>query len=143
MTRTRFMTVLGRGGVRLAKQLIDFLGKRQPFRDQGGTMCALADSLCAADKRQEASFYYQKARKVGEAHGFFSVECKACLGLGQEKILEGYNEEGLDLLRNALAASRLSENEGFRTFELPVLRSLIDAVFLTKAIDEVVRTLNP
>ena len=81
--------------------------------------------------------YHHKARKVGEAHGFFSVECRACLGLGQDKIVEGCIEEGLDLLRNALAASRLSEHEGFSTWELPVLESLIDALFRTEAIDEV------
>jgi len=128
--------------IRLAEQLIDRLGKRQRFRDQGEEMCALAINLRAAGRGQEASLYFQKARKVGEAHGFFSVECRACLGLGQEKMEEGCNEEGLDLLRNALAASRLSENTGFRTYELPVLRSLIEALYLTEAIDEVERTLN-
>ena len=87
--------------------------------------------------------YYQKARKVGEAHAFFSVECRACLGLGREKMVEGCNEEGFDLLRNALAASRLSENEGFSTFELSVLQSLIDALLLTEGIDEVERSFNP
>jgi len=129
--------------IRLSEQLIDLLGKMQRFRDQGEAMCDLASSLCAAGKRQEASLYYQKARKVGEAHGFFSVECRACLGLGQDKIVEGCNEEGLDLLRNALAASRLSENTGFRTWELNVLCSLIEALFLTEAIDEVERSSNP
>jgi hypothetical protein len=128
---------------RLAEQLIDFLGKRQRFRDQGEEMCILAFTLRAAGKGQEASLYYQKARKVGEANGFFSVECRACLGLGKEKIDEGCTEEGLDLLRNALAASRLSENEGYRTFELPVLRELIKALFLADAIDEVERSFNP
>ena len=125
--------------IRLGEQLIDFLGKMQRFRDQGEQMCNLADSLRRAGKGQEASLYFQKARKVGEAHGFFSVECSACLGLGEDKMMEGCNEEGLDLLRNALAASRLSENEGFKTFELPVLQELIDALFLTEAIDEVER----
>jgi hypothetical protein len=129
--------------IRIGQQLIYFLGKGQRFRDQGEEMCALAESLHVAGKRQEASLYYQKARKVGEAHGFFSVECRACLGLGREKLKEGRHEEGLDLLRNALAASRLSENEGFSTWELPVLYALIDALFLTEAIDEVERTINP
>ena len=123
--------------IRLTEQLIDLLGKRQRFRDQGEEICALADSLRAAGKRQEASLYYQRARKVGEAHGFFSVECRACFGLGREKLEEGRHEEGLDLLRNALVASRLSENEGLSTWERPVLRSLIEALFLTEAIDEV------
>ena len=126
--------------IRLAEQLIDFLGKRQRFRDQGEAMCDLADDLRWAGRGQEASSYYQKARKVGEAHGFFSVECRACLGLGRDKMGEGCHEEGLNLLRNALAASRLSENKGWSTCELPVLRELIDALFLTEAIDEVERT---
>ena len=127
---------------RLWKKLIDLLGKRQRFRDQGEAICALADRLHAAGRRQEASLHFQKARKVGEAHGFFSVECMACLGLGREKMKEGCNEEGLDLLRNALAASRLSENKGFSTYELPVLYELIEALFRTEAIDEVERPLN-
>ena len=105
-------------------------------------MCALANCLHAAGRGPEASVYLQKARKVGEAHGFFSVECRACLGLAQDKLDEGCNEEGLDLLRNALAASRLSENEGVGTFELPVLNCLMDTLFRTKAIDEVEQTLN-
>jgi hypothetical protein len=129
--------------MRLGEQLIDLLGKRQRFRDQGEEMCSLAANLSEAGKQQEAFLCYQKARKVGEAHGFFSVECMACLGLGEEKMVEGCNEEGLDLLRNALAASRLSENEGYSTCEIPVLQSLINALFLTEAIDEVERTLNP
>jgi hypothetical protein len=129
--------------IRLEEQLIDFLGEMQLFRDQGEEMCALASTLRAAGKRQESSLTYQKARKVGEAHGFFSVECEACLGLGRQKIVEGCNEEGLDLLRNALAASRLSENEGRRTCELPVLRTLIRALFLAEAIVEVERKLQP
>jgi len=129
--------------IRLSKQLVDLMGKRQRFRDQGEQMCTLASTLSVAGKQQEASLYYQKARKVGEAHGFFSVERSACLGLGEEKMKEGCNEEGLDLLRNALVASRLSENTGFRTREISVLHSLIDALFLTEAIDEVGRTLHP
>ena len=128
---------------KLGEQLIDLLGKIQRFRDQGEEMCNLATFLSEAGKQQEASLYYQKARKVGEAHGFFSVECRACLGLGREKIVEGCNEEGQHLLRNALAASRLSENEGILSYQLPVLHELIDALFLTEAIDEVERSLNP
>jgi hypothetical protein len=129
--------------IRLEEQLIDLLGKRQRFRDQGEAMCALANSLCMAGKQQESSLYYHKARKVGEAHGFFSVECRACLGLGQDKFDEGCTEEGLDLLRNALAAVPLSEHEGYSTWEFPVLRSLIDALLLTEGIDEVERSFNP
>ena len=128
---------------RIGEEMIDLLGKMQCFRDQGEEMCDLAQILFAAGKPLEASLKYQKARKVGEAHGFFSVECGACFGLGEEAMMEGRHEEGLDLLRNALAASRLSENDGFSTFELPVLRSLINALFLTEAIDEVERPLNP
>jgi len=127
----------------LGKQLIDLMGKRQRFRDQGEEMCQVASILSGVGKQQEASLYYHKARKVGEAHGFFSVECRACLGLGQEAMREGRYEEGLDLLRNALTASRLSENEGLSAWELPVLESLIDALFLAEAIDEVERSFNP
>jgi len=47
--------------------------------------------------------YYNRARDIGEAHGLFSVECVTCLGLGHIAMNDGRAEEGLDLLRNALA----------------------------------------
>jgi len=123
--------------IRLGEDLVALLGKMERFRDQGKAMCDLATTFNQVDKRQEAAEYYQKARKVGEAHGFFSVECRACLGLGNAAMFEGRDEEGLDLLRNALAALPLSEDEGLNTWELHVLSSLIDALFKTHAVAEV------
>ena len=123
--------------VRLQDRRIALLGNMERFRDQGEEMCDAGDHLEDAGKRQEAAWYFQRARDVGAAHGFFSVECKACLGLGSFAMGEGRHEEGLDLLRNALAASSLRENENDTDMELSVLRELTDALFLTHAIDEV------
>jgi len=123
--------------ISLGEQRVDLLGKMQRFRDQGEMMCALAGNLIDVGKRKEAAEYYQKARKVAEAHGFFSVECTACLGLGEQAVEDGRNEEGLDLMRNALAAVPLSEHEGTDPSEIPVLDSLIGALFKTHALDEV------
>jgi hypothetical protein len=50
---------------------------------------------------------------------------------------EGRLEEGADLLRNALAASSLREDEDDTYMELEVLVQLIDALFWTHAFDEV------
>ena len=47
--------------------------------------------------------YYNRARDVGQAHGFFSVECSSCLGLGKIAMDDGRAKEGLGLMRNALA----------------------------------------
>ena len=123
--------------IRLGEDLVALLGKMERFRDQGEAMCDLANPLNQLGKRQEAAEYFQKARKVGEAHGFFSVECRACLGLGDKAMREGRDEEGLDLLRNALAASPLSEEEETTVWELPVLHRLIDALFERHAVAEV------
>ena len=90
-----------------------------------------------AGKVQKAAGFFQRARDVGAAHGFFSVECKACHGLGHRALDEGRHEEGLDLLRNALAASSLRENENDNIMELQVLAQLTDALFLEHEIDEV------
>jgi len=123
--------------IRLGEQRVDLLGKMQRFRDQGEEICGIANNLNRAGKRKDAAEYYQKARKVGEAHGFFSVECKACLGLGQQAMRDGRTEEGLDLMRNALAAVPLSEHEGTDLWGISVLSSLIEALFKTHAVDEV------
>jgi hypothetical protein len=106
------------------------------FRDQGETMCNAASHLRFAGKDTEAAAYFQRARDVGAAHGFFSVEGKACLGLGNRAIEEGRHAEGVDLLHNALAASSLREDENDRGMELEVLSEFTDALFLTHAIDE-------
>jgi len=123
--------------VRLQDRRIELLGNMERFRDQGDEMCEAAAHLVDAGKVQEAAGYFQRARDVGAAHGFFSVECSACRGLGRMAIREGRHEEGLDLLRNALAASSLRENEDDTAMELHVISNLVGALFLTHGIDEV------
>jgi len=123
--------------VRLQKRRIELLDNIKRFRDQGEAMCDAADYLVIVGQRQEALEYFQRARDVGAAHGFFSVECKACLGLGRLAVLEGRHEEGADLLRNALAASSLREDEDDTHMELHALRQLTKALFVTHGIDEV------
>ena len=121
---------------RLQDRRIELLGNIERFRDQGGAMCNAAHHLVVAGKVQEAAGYFPRARDVGAAHGFFSVECKTCLGFGRLAIEEGRTEEGLDLLRNALAASSLREDENDHIIELQVLHQLTEALFLTQGIDE-------
>ncbi|KAJ1479951.1 hypothetical protein T484DRAFT_1901930 [Baffinella frigidus] len=120
---------------RLEKLRIVVLGKMERFRDQGIAMCLAAESLLWLEKRKEASTLFQKARDVGAAHGFFSVECKACEGLGQLAVKQGRHEEGVDLLRNALAAAPLNENDDPH-LELRVLEKFIEALIFTNRIDE-------
>ena len=88
--------------VRLETRRGEVLGRMQRFRDQGQSMCGIAEQLHILGKTQEAAGYFQRARKLGEAHGFFLLECESCLGLGQLARVEGRDEEGLELLRNAL-----------------------------------------
>jgi len=122
--------------VRLETRLVEVLGKMQRFRDQGTTLCIVADHLLFLGKRQEAEGYFQRARKVAEAHGFFSVECAACLGLGNLAMTGGREEEGLELLRNALVCVPLFEEDA-TNMELNVLHFFAHALFDTHAIDEV------
>ena len=49
---------------------------------------------------------------------------------------EGRHEEGVDLLRNALAALPLCEGEPDSSNELNILSGLIRALFITDTIDE-------
>jgi len=121
---------------RLKERRVELLGKLPRFRDQGDLICDLASNLLRADKHEEVERYFQRARKIGAAHGFFSVESKACLGLGQLAIQQEREEEGLDLMRNSLAAARLTENDS-STDELEALTGLIVALFKAKEIAEV------
>ena len=122
--------------VRLETRRVEVCGRMQRFRDQGLSMCVIAKHLHVLGKTQEAAGYYQRARKLGEAHGFFLLECESCFGLGNLARDEGRNEEGLELLRNALVCVPLCEG-GADDVELRVLTSFTDALFKTHAIDEV------
>ena len=77
-----------------------------------------------------------RARDVGAAHGFFSLESKACIGLGGAAREEGRHEEELELLRNALVAAELNELDDPQ-YERDALEELIMVLFKTNSINEV------
>ena len=84
-----------RSSVGLEERRIPFLGKLQRFRDQGEAMCNLSGILRELDRNSEATTWFQRARDVGAAHGFFTLESRACTGLGMAAMDEGRDEEGL------------------------------------------------
>ena len=49
--------------------------------------------------------WFERARAVGEAHGFFTLESKACLGLGHLAMLHMRKDEAVQLLQNSLKAA--------------------------------------
>jgi len=132
---------------RFQERRIELLGSMERFRDQGEEIFELANSILilntteefgvSAFGKEEAARHFQTARDLGAAHGFFSLECRACLGLGWLKTDEGRDEEAVELLQNALAAAKLSEAEQGDTEELRVLPSLLDALLNTNALEEV------
>jgi len=122
--------------VGLEERRIPLLGKLQRFRDQGEAMCSLSNMLRFLERNSEAATWSQRARDVGAAHGFFSLECNACIGLGRAASIAGRHEEGLELLRNALVAAELNELDD-PAIELEALNVLIAGLFESNAIDEV------
>ena len=130
--------------ISLNERRVELLGKMQHFRDQGTALCTVAQHLQFLDRPQEAVGHFQRARKLAEEHGFFSVECESCLGLGKLRVAEGRHEEGVGLLRNALAAAPLCESKcdcascsENGDAELRVLGAFTQALLETHAIDEV------
>jgi len=125
-----------RSFVGLEERWIPLLGTLQRFRDQGQAMCKLSNFLRVLKRDSEAATWFERARDVGAAHGFFSLESKACRGLGKAAMEEGRQEEGVALLRNALVAAGLNELDD-PAYELDALESLNSALFTTQSIDEV------
>jgi len=99
-------------------------------------MCSLSTMLRSLERKSEAATWYQRARDVGAAHGFFSLESRACSGLGLAAIDKGRHEEGVELLRNALVAAELNELDDPQ-YELIALEALVRALLHTHAIEEV------
>ena len=88
--------------MRLHGLRIELLGKLQRFRDQGEAMCDLAAAIETSKPRGQrqdvhpvAEKWYQQARDLGAAHGFFTLECRACSGkhytlIPKSQTLRGY-----------------------------------------------------
>ena len=68
-----------RSNVGLQERQIPLLGRLQRFRDQGDVIVSLSIMLRTLDRKSEAATWFQRARDVGAAHGFFSLESKACI----------------------------------------------------------------
>ena len=127
-----------RAAIGLLERRVELLGKMERFRDQGQRICEIAYCLECLGREEEARKEFQRARDVGAAHGFFSVECLACVGLGHLAMTVGRDEEGVELYQNAVAAARVSgDGDISLSQERSILCMLIEALFETKAIDEV------
>jgi len=120
---------------RLMERRIGLLGRMERFRDQGQVICAFGINLVLLGREEDAAKQFERARAVGAAHGFFSLEANSCLGLGQLAMQKGRDEEGVELLQNALVAGRLAEDEDIN-LELAALSALVPALIVTNAIDE-------
>jgi hypothetical protein len=118
--------------VKINTRRVELLGKMHHYRDQGVVMCTIADDFVAMVDYKEATIRFQTARTLAEKHGFFLVEFNASLGLGRILCMEDTNEsvlEGLRLIRNAVAASTLTEEEDKEYFHLiTALHHLTDAL---------------
>ena len=122
--------------VGMDERRIPILGRLQRFRDQGERMVQCGDHLFFLGRDEQAATWFQRARDVGAAHGFFSLESTACKGLGRAAVVGGRLEEGVELLRNALVAADLNELDSMELGQ-GALQFLIQALFRTNRIDEV------
>jgi tetratricopeptide (TPR) repeat protein len=89
---------------RLFQRRVQLLGKLERFSDQGVDMCQVGECFLHLKEENLSETWYQKARKLGEKHGCYAVECAASLGLGRVELYLRGNEEGAEgLLRHALS----------------------------------------
>ena len=123
--------------IRLKENLVKLLGSMELFHEQGLYMTSLGGMFMAMKHYIVAQIYFQEVRDIGVAHGFFTMECKACLGLGRIAMKEGRSQEGLELLQNAVCASSLLlPTDNPREYEINAFYWLIDALFDSEDIDE-------
>ena len=127
---------------RVQVRRLDFQGRLGHWREQGDTMCDIAQTLISCDEGEcgehhleEAKRYLQLARDLHATKEIFSAECRACFVLGQLAMKEGREEEGLELFRQSLSAAPFDEYEDHRT-EYLVLAVFTDALFKRNAWDE-------
>ena len=119
----------------LQEKRIPLLGHLQRFSAQGDAMCNVSSFCQLLERNREAVAWYNRARDIGAAHGFFSIQSIACRGLGMAALEEGCHEEGVALLQNALSAARMNELDD-PMYELDALESLVQTLIDAKCIDD-------
>lgn len=120
--------------VTLEMRRAELLGKLGRFKDQGESLSMTGQTLLFLERPEESRVVQQQSRDIGAEHGLFSVECKACCGLGQLAISEGRTDEGLNLLRHALAVASLAETDSARC-QLSTLAHLFQELFKAGTLD--------
>ncbi|KAJ1471160.1 hypothetical protein T484DRAFT_1753474 [Baffinella frigidus] len=91
---------------------VDLLGRIPNYRDQGILICQLATLLLDTTKvpyYQEAKRLFNKALRIAEDNGFYSIESASNAGLGRIACLEDDIPEALRLLNHAVAVAKESE----------------------------------
>mmetsp|Transcript_56249 Transcript_56249/g.134279 ORF Transcript_56249/g.134279 Transcript_56249/m.134279 type:complete len:456 (+) Transcript_56249:672-2039(+) len=120
----------------LIQRRVQLLGKLECFAEQGADMCLVGECFVRLDDAQGAGTWYQKARKLGEKHGCYAVECSASLGLGR---IEFYTlkrmTEAEELLRHALSVLDFVEGQD-ETLERDIKHELAKVLLQTDRYEE-------
>jgi tetratricopeptide (TPR) repeat protein len=109
----------------------EFMCLMECYRDQGEAICQAGDHMLCSGDVEQSTILFKKARTIAEAHGFFSVECLSCHGLGNCCASNGDDDESLEFLRNALAAAPLSEHSCDR-LELNLTECVASSLYAMK-----------
>jgi len=115
----------------VAERRADMLGSLRRLRDQGECMGWVANALDDAGDVAGARKWTCRARSLGEAHGFFSVEAAACHRLAKMDLDDGKIEEGMEMLRHTLKVTEFVEEDSpqFKRCEVAVLLDVMEALF--------------
>jgi hypothetical protein len=128
--------------VEILQQLAVVFTQTGEFRKAGQCLCDMGHFLMSLDKTELAKKAYERARKIAETHGLYSIESQACLGLGGCEMSYKNYGDGVDLLRNALISAQFNELENDFRHESEALNSLVFALIETKNLEEA-QTLMP
>ena len=127
----------------ILREQIAIYGKYERVDEQVEAICTFGRLLAmtlndTCDEQVIASF--QRARDIGAAHGSKFAECVTCLALGQAANAQRRHTDAKNLLRAALAASKLGDGtESFAkmaTREMDCSSVFIEVLLDTGAYDE-------
>jgi tetratricopeptide (TPR) repeat protein len=120
----------------LLQRRVQVLGNLERFREQGEDMCHVGECFVHLNDAKGAETWYHKARKLGEKHGCYAVECAACLGLGRVELhIRGRTQEAEELLRHALSVLDFVEGKD-ETLERRVKTDLSNVLLQTNRYEE-------
>jgi len=121
--------------IKMYDELMTCMEDIQHYHDKGTYLYRVGCIFLRLDNNEKAEQCFQSVRNLGEMHGFFTMECLGCVGLGRIFRLQGQKKMERMFYHNAtVACDLLVSCDNPSHYKIEVLRYMIESLMETDLI---------